>query len=151
MKKSIMALVAVILVLSVAVWPHFYRQKAGQIGVLFRGYQLESIASTGGQVETNPETLQTLSGGALQPGHACVFRKVAKRNDVKFARYRLPIRPWLAHCRVVSVGKPAVVFAGQPVFPVEYECGEHRGVISNRLVETSDQNGAEAQLVVTLQ
>jgi hypothetical protein len=150
MKKSIMALVAVALVLSVAVWLHFYRQKAAQIGVLFSGYQLESITSSGGHVETNPEALQTTSEGALQPGHTYILRKVAKSNDVRFARYRLPIRLWLAHCRVVSVSKPAVVFAGQPIFHVEYECSEHRGVISNRLVETSDQNGAEAQLVVTL-
>lgn len=145
-----MLLVAVVLVLSVAVWLHFYRQKAGQIGVLFSGYQLVSISSTGGQAETNPETLEALSVGSLQPGHIYLFRKVVRSNDVRFARYRLPVRLWLGHCRAVKVGKPAVVFVGQPVFHVEYECSEHRGVISNRLVETPDQTRSEEQLVVTL-
>jgi hypothetical protein len=151
MKRSITLLVAVVFVLSMAMWLHFYRQKAGQIGVLFSGYELESIAPIGGgQVETNPEILQPLSEGSLQSGHTYVFRKVAKSNDVRFFRYRLPVRLWLAHCRAVSVGKPAVVFVGQPVFHVEYECSDHRGVITNRLVETPDQTRSDEQLVVTL-
>jgi hypothetical protein len=151
MKRSITLFVALVLVLSIGMWLHFYRQEASQIRVLFSGYQLKSIAPIeNGQGETNPEALQAVSLGSLQPGHTYVFRKIAKSNDVRFARYRLPIRLWLAHCRVVKAGKPVVVFVGQPVFHVEYECGEHRGVISNRLVVTPDQSRSEEQLVVTL-
>jgi hypothetical protein len=150
-KRSITFSAVLVLVLSIGIWLHFYRQEASQIRLLFSGYQLKSIAPIeNGEGETNPETLQAVSLGSLQPGHKYVFRKIAKSNDVSFARYRLPIRLWLAHCRVVKSAKPILVFVGQPVFHVEYECGEHRGVISNRLAETPDQSRLEEQLVVTL-
>jgi hypothetical protein len=151
MKKSMVFLVTVVIVFSAAAGLHFYRQKAAQISMLFSGYQLESITSGGGQVETNPETLQSLSEGSLQPGHTYIFRKVERNNYVRFARYRLPVRLWLAHCRATKVGKPAIVFAGDPVFNVEYECNGHRGIITNRLVVSADETRSEEQLVVTLE
>lgn len=152
MKRTVVLLVAVLLLCSVVAWLHFYRQKAGQISLLFSGYQLESVAALtgGGQTETNPAMLKTLSENSLQPGRTYVLRKTNKSNDLNFLRYRLPVRLWLAHCRTVSLSKPAGVFVGQPVMHVEFQCDEHRGDITNRRVATPDDLRSEEQLVVTL-